>query len=250
MIRTFSICVVGLLVLSNVPRLAHAADSHQWTVGLIVSAGAATIADTDDHDSIGTGDVIAGVVDGQPVDIVDGRLEDEEFDLPVAAIGLTVGRRIGQWNLQLETLWRYRTDWNLTAPTPSIRTVTNVVSNVETASWLVNVSRIGQINRYWSWQLGAGVGVVTNKLESLYIEREEPGVSPERVFADDNSSTDLCWNLLAGVRFDFSGPWSFNVNYRYIDLGDLDAGPFPSRNAKVSGKHLSHEMLLSMQRDL
>tara|TARA_Y100000310_G_scaffold325804_1_gene389855 strand:+ start:47 stop:772 length:726 start_codon:yes stop_codon:yes gene_type:complete len=240
MSRTNWVYIVTLLILLNVPRLASG-ETDPWFAALIVSAGRASIYDSTDHDTIGTGAVI--------VNIVDGRLKEDEFDDTVAAVGLKLGRQIGNWDLHLESLWRYRTDWNLTAPTPSIRTVTNVFSNVETTSVLVNVARSRPISRQWSWQFGAGIGVVRNELESQYIEREEPGISPERVFKDDRSGIDFSWNLLAGLTRNFNSPWAFNIQYRFIDLGELTAGPYASRDARVSGKHHSHEVMLSMQRN-
>ncbi len=189
---------------------------------------------------IGTGAPIGGWIDGQ--------LEDTAFDDYTAGFGVSFGRRVGNWHLEAEFIYRYRTDWDLVAPTPSIQTITNVFSNVETNTLMLNLARRGVINQHWSWELGGGIGLVHNDIEGDYIEREVPGIAPERVFKDTRSDTEFSYNVFAGVTRALSGPWTLNIRYRYIDLGDLEIGPFPSRAARASGEHSSQELQFSLER--
>ena len=216
--------------------------ADDWYAAAKILGGYATVEDITDKGSIGTGQPVNGITDG---DIL-----EEEFDDYVYSVGFSVGKHVGYWALEAELTWRYRSDWDITAPTPAIQTITNVFTNIETTTLLFNAIRRGPINEHWSWEVGAGIGLAYNTLESEYIEREVPGITPEMVFKDPSKNTELTWNVLAGVTRELGGPWTLNVRYRYIDFGDLEVGPFPMRNSKVFGTWSSHEVQFSLERDL
>ena len=216
--------------------------ADNWYVSGKILGGFATVDDITDKGSIGTGQPINGINDG---DIL-----ESDFDDYVYSFGFSVGQHIGYWAVEAELTWRYRSDWDITAPTPAIQTITNVFTNIETTTLLLNAIRRGPINEHWSWEVGAGIGIAHNVLESDYIEREVPGVTPEMVFKDTSKSNEFTWNALVGVTRELGGPWTLNVRYRYIDFGDLKVGPYPMRNSSVYGTWSSHEVLFSLERDL
>lgn len=228
-----------LLALLGTPALA-AADDAKWYGGIKASISEDTI-DNISQSGIGTGEVIVG--------ILDGVLEDDSIDDHTAGFSVAVGRRMGYWNLELEYTYRYRTDWDIAAVTPSIATITNVFSNVETNSLLLNVARRGSISQHWSWELGAGAGLVYKRLDSDYIERETL-TEPERIFSDSSSDADFSYSVFAGVTRDLGNPWTLNIRARYIDLGELEKGPFPGRAAKVSADQSAIELQFALERDL
>ena len=94
------------------------------------------------HTRNGSGELINGRVDGQP--------EDDSEDDVSAGIGFSIGRRVGAWSIALDYLYRYRTDWDIAAQAPSINTVTNVFTDVETNLLLMSVARRGRISTRWS----------------------------------------------------------------------------------------------------
>ena len=69
------------------------------------------------------------------------RLREGRLDDGVAGLGLHIERDIRNWQIGLSLAWRYRTDWDLTARTPSIQSITNVFSDVETRSVLLQTGR-------------------------------------------------------------------------------------------------------------
>ena len=230
------------LLLTVTVQQTHFAEG--WRARLVLSGGRANIDDITDKGTIGTGEVIGGQIDGQ--------IQESDFDDTAAGFGANVAYNWGAWAVEGELIWRYRTNWDLTIPTPEIRTITNVFSNVETTTALVNVIREGSFgsNSKWRWHAGAGVGVVYNDVEADYIERAVPGETPEFKVKDSNSETDVTWNVLAGVDRPFGNSWTFRIRYRYIDLGDLEVGPFPDRSGVVYGEHTSHELLFGLHRQL
>lgn len=226
----------GLLLCS---LTANASDA-EWYGAIKASISEDTI-DSISQRGIGTGAPIGGEIDG--------ALKDREVDDYTAGLGVSLGRRMGYWSLELEYIYRYRTDWDVVTTTPSINTITNVFSDVETNSLMLNLARRGSISQYWSWELGAGIGLVSKDLDSDYIERETP-TDPERRFSDNSSERDFSYSVFAGITRDLGNPWTFNLRARYIDLGELEAGPFPNRAAKVSADQSAVELQFSLERDL
>lgn len=232
--------VLAALILALLSTSAAADTDAEWFGAVKTSIGEVTI-DSIRARGIGTGTIIDGMVDG--------AIEDDEVDDYTAGVGFAVGRRFGYWHIAAEYVWRYRTDWDIVAPTPSIQAVTNVFANVETSSLLLNLARRGPINEHWSWELGAGIGWVTNDIDAEFIEREVPGVRPEFKVKDSSSTSDFSYNVFGGVTRELGGPWTLNLRARYIDLGELESGPFPSRAVRTSADHESIEVQFSLERD-
>ena len=216
------------------------ASNHEWFAAVKLSLGEATVDGISHGGTIGTGALINGEIDGQ--------IEDEKIYDYTAGFGFAVGKRVGNWTYEAEYVNRYRTDWDVASTTPSIQTITNVFSDTKTQTLMLNIIRRGVISRDWSWELGAGVGLIVNDIEASYIERAT-GLNPEMKFSDDSRETDFTYNVLAGVTRDLGGPWALNIRYRYIGLGELKTGPFPSRTARLSADHTSHEIQFALERE-
>lgn len=231
--------VLFLFFFALTAHAQRALDANQWYVAIKASIGDATIDHITHHGTIGTGARIDNFIDGQ--------IAHEKIGDYTAGTGIAIGKRMGYWNFSAEYIWRYRTDWDIVAPTPSISTVTNIFSNVETTTLLINVAQRRPFTSKWSWELGAGLGLVMNDLETEFIEREAPGISPELIFNDKSRKTDFSYNIYAGITRELIGPWSLSLRYRYIHLGELRAGPFPGRAVRLASDHTSQELQFSLE---
>jgi len=100
-----------ILLLTLVPGVAIA-DDGEWFVGLKASLGEDTIDSISAGGTIGTGMMIGNEIDGQ--------IADDEVDDYTAGVGFSAGRRFGNWTVEGEYIYRYRTDWDIAASTPSI----------------------------------------------------------------------------------------------------------------------------------
>ena len=227
--------------LTVVPAFAEELTSDRWYGAVRASIAHVDIEDVSDNGTLGTGQMIG-------IDI-DGQLKDDATDDYSAGIAVALGRRMGNWLIEGEYAYRPRTDWDMVAPTPTIQTITNVFSNVETSTFMLNVARRGVLSQYWSWELGVGAGVIRNEFETDYIEREVPGVRPQMSFTDKSTEREFTYNLFAGVTRALRGAWTLNVRYRYLPLGDFEAGPFPSRAVRLSADANAQEILFSIERD-
>ncbi len=233
----FTALLVALLV--TLPNLANAED---WYLAGRLSTGLALLEDITHKGTIGTGAPVGNDFDGS--------LADGDIDDLTGGIGIALGRSTGNWDIEAEFIWRYRTDWDIAVRTYSLQAITNVFTNVATSTLLLNATRRIPINVHWSWEVGAGIGLVANDQEGKYIERGVPGITPQRVFKDETNSTDFSWNAILGVSRKLGESWALSLRYRYIDLGDLHIGPFPSRTGEVFADHTSHELMLSFERRL
>jgi opacity protein-like surface antigen len=239
-IKHFLLCCSLTTLLLTRTASADTSGTEQWFVGITSSIAEVKIENISAN--IGTGEVIGGERDGQ--------IEDTEVDDYTAGFGFSVGRRIGYWQVAAQYIYRYRTDWDVVAATPAIQTITNVFTNVETHTLLINAARRGPITQHWSWELGAGMGYVHHRMDSQYIEREVPGISGEQVFKDQRRNGGFSYNLFAGVSREFGRNWTLNLRTSYIDMAELKAGSFPDRPVRLSADQSAVELQFSIERDL
>ncbi len=104
------------------------------------------------------------------------------------------------------------------------------------------------INQHWSWEAGAGIGVTLKYLDAEYIERAN-ATNPQQLFKDTSSSAEFSYNLFVGITRDLGGPWTLNSRLRYIDLGELEIGPFPGRPGQASADHSAVAIQFALERD-
>jgi len=230
---------LSILLVALLPQAVMAVQDPANFFAIKTSIGDVTMDNVNHDNTIGTGLIIGNDVDGQ--------LKETTLDDYTAGIGLTFGRHLGAWTVEGELVWRYRTDWDLVAPTPSIATITNIFSNVETTTLMFNFLRRKTIGKNWSLEAGVGIGIVHNTIEAQYIERAS-NISPELSFKDDTQETDFSYNFFLGLVRPINQSWSVNIRYRYIDLGELKAGPFAERQGLIEGDHTSNELQLSFER--
>ena len=230
-----------LALLTLVSVFAEPAEGAGWQAAIKLNAGFAAMSRITDKGTLGTGERVG-------IDI-DGELKQRRTEDLTAGVGAGIGRRFGPWLLEAEYVWRYRTDWDATAPTPTIQAITNIFTDVQTSTLLLNAGRTGPFGERWLWEAGLGVGAVWNRMRSDYIERAVSAVRPERRFDWADTKTSLAWNVFAGVSRAIGRQWRWGLRYRYIGLGELQAGPFETRPAQVSADHQAHELQLTLALD-
>lgn len=222
----------------NAPDRQQSADGAAWSAYIEPFYGTAII-DQIRGSGIGTGELISGRIDGS---LREGRLDDG-----VAGLALRLERDIGDWNTGLNLTWRYRTDWDLTAITNSIQSITNIFSDVQTSNATLFVGRHWQRGKH-RFAIDAGVGLVRNRIESEYLERAVPGVRGQLRFEAQTTHTDFAWDATLSWHRALNPRWRLGARYRFSSLGDFATGDFPGRPAQLSARHRSHDVLLSLGR--
>ena len=99
--------------------------------------------------------------------------------------------------------------------------------------------------------LGVGVGVSRNKMGAVDITQVSDGVSLGN--AASNTETEFAYKLALGALINLSDNVSVDLNYQYVDLGNIKSGTnlsFDSRdlNAPFSGPEItSSELNIGLQ---
>ncbi|MBM4205864.1 MAG: hypothetical protein FJ194_17230 [Gammaproteobacteria bacterium] len=232
-LRTSIACVLFVITTS-----VHAEDL-QWYTGVSSSVGRMLMEDNSHGNTIGTGQNIGGIVDGALV-------EDDVRDWS-NGLGASVGVESGAWRAEVEGIWRYRSDWDVSAITPSIGTVTNIFTNLSTTTLMLNGMRRGAFAGNWYWEAGAGIGIVRKKFAAEYIERAQSRSQPDLIIDSNRTLHDFAWQVFAGLAWQFGDHWALHSRYRYMDLGELETASFRGRSARVTGDLASHELTIGFQ---
>ena len=236
------VCAAVAAMLTITSNSVLAASDAEWFGAVRASLAEASFEDTDAHNSIGTGEIINGRLDG--------RLKESAPNDYSAALSIAAGRRMGNWLMEGEYTYRYRTDWDVSASTDSIQTITNVFTNVESHALMFNLARRGVLTQYWSWEVGAGLGFIRHKLDGAYKERAVPGVRAAVRIDEDDTDSSFTYSAFAGVVRELRGAWSLNIRYRYLDMGEVEISGFGDRTARLSADLIGHEIQFSLERDL
>lgn len=91
----------------------------------------------------------------------------------------------------------------------------DVSSLVGMANVYVDIAKIKMFTPY----VGGGIGFARNKVDDVDVT---VGGSKGKLSGDDSS--DLAWQLSAGVGIDVAPQWMVDVGYRYMDLGEAKSG--------------------------
>ena len=88
--------------------------------------------------------------------------------------------------------------------------------------------------------VGVGVGWTRNVSQ---MEREILGNGIELRTDVSNAFT---WMLMTGFTVPLAPKWTFEVGYRYIDLGRVESGPFSSGTVIEADSYVSHDVVLGI----
>ena len=73
------------------------------------------------------------------------------------------------------------------------------------------------------------------------------------VLVSGGSSTDLdeevnnfAWGGMLGVTWGFANSWELDLGYRYIDMGEVSSGAFPTGETITADDYTSHDILLGI----
>lgn len=217
---------------------AHAACG-QWQVGPALSVGGTRIGKTPDRGQIGTGVLI----DGRR----DGALPQEPVWDSSAAAGVELSCQQGHWRLGASFNWHFRNDWDLSVPTPSIATVTNVFTNIERAVYLLNASYVVPLGRAWQLELKAGAGVAASKLRTDYKERLVPGARPAFIRKSSDSERGFAWAMGMGLARQLNPHWQMAVHYQFLDTGAVHIRPVADRGTRFRTNINDHQLRFSLR---
>lgn len=216
---------VTALAVSVMVAVAAPAFAQDGSSGFYVGIrGIGSIAQVDDVSS-------SGFVGAETV---------ENDDDKVVGVGGIVGYRWQDLPLrtEIEGSYRFRFDMDVRdqgAP------VIDYESNVSTTSVLLNVFLEWRNESDFTPFVGGSVGWARNSAEN---DRVTLGTAAHE--SDDTDKDNLAWGAIAGVDWLFLDDVSAQLAYRFINLGDVDAGSFSGGDSIDADDYTSHEILLSV----
>lgn len=157
----------------------------------------------------------------------------------VAGLGGFVGYRWQDLPLrtEVEAAYRFRFDFDVRdqgAP------VIDYEANVASITVLFNAILEWRNESDFTPFIGGTVGWARHDSETTRVN-----VPTQASVSQDTTKDNLAWGGLAGVEWEFAEHWSAGLAYRYINLGEVDAGSFSGGDSVSADDYTSHDLLLS-----
>lgn len=170
-------------------------------------------------------------------------LEIRHEDDQVAGNSFAVGYALEDLPLRVEVEAgvRYRFDLNYRAKSPTnANLVTGYGANLATLFAMFNGYYDFDLGSDWTPYLGGGIGWAHHWADSTRFN-----VFTDIEVKDDFYKDNLSWSLMGGVLYDWSPSWRIGLEARYVDLGDVEIGPF-SGGDKIAAEYRSFDFILGL----
>jgi opacity protein-like surface antigen len=89
--------------------------------------------------------------------------------------------------------------------------------------------------------VGAGAGWVRNVSD---VDRVPLAGTAKEERTDEKDN--FGWSVMAGVMYQISQGWQFEVGYRFIDLGEVKSGAFNDGTVMTAESYVSHDLILGL----
>lgn len=158
--------------------------------------------------------------------------------------GLWGGYHFDGFSVEVAGTYRARHDANfsfadITSGNPNF----GAKANVQTADLMIS----GLYDIPVGWKLmpyvGAGMGIAYKRLDNELLTNTITDAGSSR-------STDVAWQLQGGVKYPLSESSNLRVDYRYIDLGQIETSALPTGTGdKLSADLVSHDVRIGLTWD-
>lgn len=116
---------------------------------------------------------------------------------------------------------------------------TGIENNVSIRTLMMNVFYDWDLGTWYTPHVGFGVGYGRN-----HSSAESHNLATNRINAVETTTDNIAWSLMAGVQLDASENWFADVGYRYIDSGELEAGPFANGVKLEADDVIRHDLTI------
>jgi opacity protein-like surface antigen len=211
-------------------------------LAILTSAGAAPVSAAD-RAGFYTGLRLIGSVadlDGIETSGFTGSYTEQNGDDLVAGGGGVVGYRWGRWpfRTEVEIAHRVRFDWDYRDSGPPAVGYSN---NLDSTNLLFNLLFEYRNMSQFTPFVGATVGWARN-----HSVVERTNIATSATTEQTETENNIAWGAMLGVDWAFAQKWSAELAYRYINLGDVSSGVFPTGESITADDYTSHDLLLSV----
>ena len=211
--------IISLLLLPV--TLVHAADDYQFYFSSTFNIGFSDVKD---------------IKNTAPIN---GNIQTVKDDDVTVGFSGAVGYKWQKFRIEAEYLWRYRLDFGGNFEVDSTDS-TNFGANIQTQSIMLNALWDFENQTKFTPYIGGGVGWTEHDAE---ITRGNlvTGTSTRL----DTTTDNIAWALKIGTTYSFSNNWYAVLSYSYVDLGDMELGPFAD-GGRVDAEYISHNVALGL----
>jgi opacity protein-like surface antigen len=171
-----------------------------------------------------------------------GTIIEKNSDDDVGAISVALGydwsKKGMPFRSELEYSYRFRFDYDVRV---SGGTDSDFENNVSTHSLMANFFYDFETGTRFTPFVGFGLGWVRNVADSEQTKLFG-GAKQTREVATDNFG----WSLHAGVLWRLGRDWRVEGAYRYVDLGEINVGPFGDGAIVQTASYTSHDVILGV----
>jgi opacity protein-like surface antigen len=174
------------------------------------------------------------------------RHEEDQVAGNSLAIGYAWADKLGHpIRTELEGGVRYRFDLNYRATMAG--TINGYATNLATLYTMVNTYYDIDLDSKWTPYTGFGLGYAHHFADT---ERRAVGGALAHPNRDETTKTgNFSWALMGGVAYDWTPRWRGILGGRYINLGNVDVGPF-SESDKITTDYWSMDLILGITYDM
>lgn len=159
----------------------------------------------------------------------------------VAGIGGMVGIRFRDIPIRLELEGNHRFRFDFDVRDNQTGNVIDNEMNIKTTSALINAALEWRNGTDFTPFFGLSAGWARHT-----VETERTALATQVETERDQDKDNFAWGGLIGVDWDFTEHWSAQATYRYIDLGEVDAGAGPAGDSISADDYISHDFLLGV----
>ena len=176
-----------------------------------------------------------------------GNLKDDSAQDSVAGGGIALGfnwKRLGApIRTELEFHRMVRLDWDSRPVFTNVNTSAGMENNLDSTAIMLNVLYDFEIGYSW-WRpyAGFGIGYAQNHSDVNYNDFNVGGANTVR--SESFNTSNLAWSVMAGANFDITPNWYAQAAYRFINIGDAEAGYTPAGVKLESDTVYRHELRL------
>lgn len=172
-----------------------------------------------------------------------GHVTDYNPPDAVVGTGISLSRRLGNFQLALDYTWRFRFDMDTYVLSNPDNGTTRFRSDLNTETLMLDLHWEILPGHLFNPYLNVAGGRARHTTDT---ERETYGNGGQRSFAGNRNYSD-CLAAGGGVRILLRDDLNLDIAYRYMKLGDPVAGPFADGNELAPDSYYAHDLTVGLQ---
>ncbi len=180
---------------------------------------------------------------------IPGQITDDSYEDSVAGGGLSFGYDFSYHfdaSVRVEGEFLHIVRLDADTPRPLFQDGTlpgaGVQNDLSIRTLMVNAFYDWDLGTWYTPHVGFGVGYARNNSNATLTDFNSTRANQAEEV--ETAKNNIAWSLMAGVQFDITDNWFADMGYRYLDAGELVAGPFTNGFRIEADDITVHELML------